>query len=208
MQLQTISWCFKSHCPFNKEELWCFESVPFQACRYWLWNFRFWCSFPLNPSSRSILEPDHPTCFMFDPDPGECKCAKIQVTFPPFLPNIYPLHFTNATLLFPRGERCWEIRKLRSHNLEVLLSFSCVAADVWKGRGFQEHEPGKRRPRCYWERKLFPFPSRAVSRLNSLPLPIRTPATQAMLSGAPNVNFRKISVQKTIWDLEFSEHFL
>ena len=26
--------------------------------------------------------------------------------------------------------------------------------------------------------------------------------------GAPNVNFRKISVQKTIWDLEFSEHFL
>ena len=26
-------------------------------------------------------------------------------------------------------------------------------------------------------------------------------------SGAPNDNFRKISVQKTIWDLEFSEHF-
>ena len=25
-------------------------------------------------------------------------------------------------------------------------------------------------------------------------------------SGAPNVNFRKISVRKTIWDLEFSEH--
>ena len=24
-------------------------------------------------------------------------------------------------------------------------------------------------------------------------------------SGAPNVNFRKISVRKTIWDLEFSE---
>ena len=27
-------------------------------------------------------------------------------------------------------------------------------------------------------------------------------------SGAPNVNFRKISVRKTIWNLEFSEHFL
>ena len=27
-------------------------------------------------------------------------------------------------------------------------------------------------------------------------------------AGAPNVNFRKISVRKTIWDLEFSEHFL
>ena len=27
-------------------------------------------------------------------------------------------------------------------------------------------------------------------------------------SGAPNVNFRKISVRKTIWDLEFLEHFL
>ena len=27
-------------------------------------------------------------------------------------------------------------------------------------------------------------------------------------SGAPNVNFRKISVLKTIWDLEFSEHLL
>ena len=27
-------------------------------------------------------------------------------------------------------------------------------------------------------------------------------------SEAPNVNFRKISVRKTIWDLEFSEHFL
>ena len=26
-------------------------------------------------------------------------------------------------------------------------------------------------------------------------------------SGAPNVNFRKISVRKTIWDLEFLEHF-
>ena len=28
------------------------------------------------------------------------------------------------------------------------------------------------------------------------------------LSGAPNVNSRKIFVRKTIWDLEFSEHFL
>ena len=28
------------------------------------------------------------------------------------------------------------------------------------------------------------------------------------LSGAPNVNFRKISVGKTIWSLEFSEHLL
>ena len=28
------------------------------------------------------------------------------------------------------------------------------------------------------------------------------------LTGAPNVNFRKISVRKTIWDLEFSEHLL
>ena len=28
------------------------------------------------------------------------------------------------------------------------------------------------------------------------------------LSGAPNGNFRKISVRKTIWDLEFSEHLL
>ena len=27
-------------------------------------------------------------------------------------------------------------------------------------------------------------------------------------TGAPNVNFRKISVRKTIWDLEFSEHLL
>ena len=27
-------------------------------------------------------------------------------------------------------------------------------------------------------------------------------------AGAPNVNFRKISVRKTISDLEFSEHFL
>ena len=27
-------------------------------------------------------------------------------------------------------------------------------------------------------------------------------------TGAPNVNFRKISVRKTILDLEFSEHLL
>ena len=27
-------------------------------------------------------------------------------------------------------------------------------------------------------------------------------------SGAPNVNFPEISVRKTIWDLEFSEHLL
>ena len=27
-------------------------------------------------------------------------------------------------------------------------------------------------------------------------------------SGAPNVNFRKISVRKTFWDVEFSEHLL
>ena len=26
--------------------------------------------------------------------------------------------------------------------------------------------------------------------------------------GAPNVNFRKLSVRKTTWDLEFSEHLL
>ena len=26
------------------------------------------------------------------------------------------------------------------------------------------------------------------------------------LAGAPNVNFRRISVRKTIWGLEFSEH--
>ena len=26
--------------------------------------------------------------------------------------------------------------------------------------------------------------------------------------GEPKVDFRKISVRKTIWDLEFSEHFL
>ena len=29
-----------------------------------------------------------------------------------------------------------------------------------------------------------------------------------VLSGAPNDNFRKISVRKTIWDLEFSENLL
>ena len=29
-----------------------------------------------------------------------------------------------------------------------------------------------------------------------------------IISGAPKVNFRKISVRKTIWDLEFSEHLL
>ena len=31
--------------------------------------------------------------------------------------------------------------------------------------------------------------------------------TSGQKTGAPNVNFRKISVRKTIWDLEFSEHF-
>ena len=30
----------------------------------------------------------------------------------------------------------------------------------------------------------------------------------AIYPGAPNGNFRKISVRKTIWDLEFSEHLL
>ena len=35
--------------------------------------------------------------------------------------------------------------------------------------------------------------------------PEHCPANQA---GAPNVNFRKISVRKTISDLEFSEHLL
>ena len=30
----------------------------------------------------------------------------------------------------------------------------------------------------------------------------------SVLAGAPNVNFRKTSVRKTIWDLEFSEHLL
>ena len=27
-------------------------------------------------------------------------------------------------------------------------------------------------------------------------------------SGAPNVNFRKVSVRNTIWDLQFTEHLL
>ena len=31
---------------------------------------------------------------------------------------------------------------------------------------------------------------------------------KVILPGAPKVNFRKISVRKTIWDLEFSEHLL
>ena len=30
----------------------------------------------------------------------------------------------------------------------------------------------------------------------------------ADFTGAPNVDFRKISVWRTIWDLEFSEHLL
>ena len=30
----------------------------------------------------------------------------------------------------------------------------------------------------------------------------------AVAAGAPNVSFPKISVPKTIWDLEFSEHLL
>ena len=34
------------------------------------------------------------------------------------------------------------------------------------------------------------------------------PSTEPLLPGAPNDNFRKISVRKTIWDLEFSEHLL
>ena len=30
----------------------------------------------------------------------------------------------------------------------------------------------------------------------------------SIITGAPNDNFWKISVRKTIWDLEFSEHLL
>ena len=39
---------------------------------------------------------------------------------------------------------------------------------------------------------------------------IKPTGEQAIVSssGAPNVNFRKISVRKTIRDLEFSEHLL
>ena len=36
----------------------------------------------------------------------------------------------------------------------------------------------------------------------------RFPTAANLPSGAPNVNLWKISVRKTIWDLEFSEHFL
>ena len=32
--------------------------------------------------------------------------------------------------------------------------------------------------------------------------------SQSVSTGAPNDNFWKISVRKTIWDLEFSEHLL
>ena len=37
--------------------------------------------------------------------------------------------------------------------------------------------------------------------------PLVSSVSQAS-SGAPKVNFREISVRKTIWDLEFSEHLL
>ena len=37
-------------------------------------------------------------------------------------------------------------------------------------------------------------------------LPTSSICIARYISGAPNVNFRKISVRKTIWDLEFSEH--
>ena len=76
---------------------------------------------------------------------------------------------------------------------------------------------------------LAPYPLPLSSPESNLPL--STPATQATLTkkvpfrkglhwrmvslsqtykkpGAPNDNFRKISVPKTIWDLEFSEHLL
>ena len=38
--------------------------------------------------------------------------------------------------------------------------------------------------------------------------PNRTNKIKIIISGAPDVNFRKITVRKTIWDPEFSEHLL
>ena len=62
------------------------------------------------------------------------------------------------------------------------------------------------------------FPS-LISRLSEiLPLsyfngiicliPFFRQAFRSDLAGAPKVNFRKIAVRKSIWDLEFPEHFL
>ena len=38
------------------------------------------------------------------------------------------------------------------------------------------------------------------------PQSFSAPKSSSQETGAPNVNFRKISVRKTIWDLEFSKH--
>ena len=56
------------------------------------------------------------------------------------------------------------------------------------------------------EWRAVPFRVLSTREVNQLPELRPTKLSVNHFTGAPNVNLRKISVRKTIWDLEFSEH--
>ena len=76
--------------------------------------------------------------------------------------------------------------------MREVLSLACVAdveREMGRGRGNLDARGRKERNACkdaivfsIFLRSDSPPPSRAISRPNSLPLPFRTPATQAMQS--------------------------
>ena len=60
-----------------------------------------------------------------------------------------------------------------------------------------------------WTIKILQFPGYScVFTLYRIAIRVPTKKKKKKKTGAPNANFRKIPLRKTIWDLEFSEHFL
>ena len=86
-------------------------------------------------------------------------------------------------------------------------SFS-VFEEVFRGHLLSTGYPGSQRP-PWSQTDHFRVPKTPTFNLGLMQEPWGTRKWLIIrISEAPNVNFRKISVRKTIWDLEFSEHLL
>ena len=134
----------------------------------------------------------------------------------------FPKKLTNARQLPRRGnEHACNWRSRYSARLQVVPHFSSGIVErakcecAWKSSharkgNTRQGERKMRDPRVAFSciHGVIFMHTHVFLALLSLRDYTRSLYSADQLSGAPNISFRKISVQKTIWNLEFSEHLL